>query len=209
MGAKWLLGHSTVFHSQQMGLAALFWNVRRLGRASKRRVVKNAVVHSKCNVVCFQETKLEEINSRIISSSCGGRIDSWVYLGASGSAGVLLTTWNSKEVNGHPLHKGRFFISTVHSFSSQSSVEWLLMNVYSPVDTTLRRSFLEEIRSIKDCWNRPWALVGDFNMVHYPEERKGSTSSHASSADFNLFIEQMQLLEIRIAQKNFAWRIHP
>ena len=37
-----------------------------------------------------------------------------------------------------------------------------------------RASFLNELVSVVFRWEVPWCLGGDFNVVRFPEERKGT-----------------------------------
>ena len=51
-----------------MNLKILFWNVGGLNNPQKRDTVKNLLKGWKCDVVCFQETKLDSVNSAVLKS---------------------------------------------------------------------------------------------------------------------------------------------
>ena len=51
-----------------MNLKILSWNVRGLNNPQKRDTVKNLLKEWKCDVVCFQETKLDYANSFVAKS---------------------------------------------------------------------------------------------------------------------------------------------
>ena len=51
-----------------MNLKILSWNVRGLKNPQKRDTVKNLLKEWKCDVVCFQETKLDYANSFVAKS---------------------------------------------------------------------------------------------------------------------------------------------
>ena len=51
-----------------MNLRLLSWNVRRFNNPHKRDTVKNLLKECKCEVACFQETKLDCTNSAAVKS---------------------------------------------------------------------------------------------------------------------------------------------
>ena len=44
----------------------LSWNVRGFNNPQKREVCKNLLKEWKCDIVCFQETKLSSLNSFVV-----------------------------------------------------------------------------------------------------------------------------------------------
>ena len=54
----WSVGVFIVF----MNLKILSWNVRGLNDGRKRLIVKNLLRDWKCDVICFQETKLASLD---------------------------------------------------------------------------------------------------------------------------------------------------
>ena len=51
-----------------MNLKILSWNVRGLNNPHKRDVVKNLLREWKCDIVCFQESKLDNTSSSLVKS---------------------------------------------------------------------------------------------------------------------------------------------
>ena len=71
-----------------MNLKLLSWNMRGFNNPT----VKNILMEWKCNVVCFQETKLDCTNSSIVKSLWGSPFVDWVALDAIHTTrGVLVT----------------------------------------------------------------------------------------------------------------------
>ena len=68
---------------------------KRVGKASKRHMVRDIVKLAKCNIVCFQEMKWEQVSPRLIASSCGARMDAWEVVNATVSSGGIITAWCS------------------------------------------------------------------------------------------------------------------
>ena len=112
-------------------MTILLWNVRRLGRPKKRGIIKNIVKQSKCTVVCFQETKLENINPSLVKSTCGVFLSEWHYKPANGSFGGLLTCWTQPLLSE--------LLLTWRTSTSLPLSLWLIMdsNGSSPMFTAL------------------------------------------------------------------------
>ena len=81
-----------------MSLQLLSWNVRGLNNPQKREVCKNLPKEWKCDVVCYQETKLSSLNSSVVRSLWGSPFLDWVALDAMGIAewGGVLLVWDKR-----------------------------------------------------------------------------------------------------------------
>ena len=130
-------------------MAILSWNIRGIGKLSKWQLLRDNIKQAKCKVICFQETKAQSLSHSIVASAYGNLIDSWLVVEAQGSSGGIFTGWNSNEIFGSLFHKGRFSINTLHSLPHQHDCKWLLSNVYGPVDSSLKSSFLVELSAVR------------------------------------------------------------
>ena len=70
-----------------MNLKLLSWNVRGLNNPHKRDTVKNLLKEWKCDVVCFQETKLDSVNLAVVKSLWSSPFVDWEALDAIHTAG--------------------------------------------------------------------------------------------------------------------------
>ena len=190
-------------------MSTLCWNIRGLGKPVKRSLIKDIVLQSKCNVVCFQETKINHITPDIISSTYGKAFDSWEVVNATGAVGGILTCWKSDLIQVSHLYKGLFSLSTQHQWKMQTSTaSWVTTNVYGPTDNHLKKEFLDELNAIRSIWKGPWIIIGDFNIIRFSDERKGASNCHASSNHFNQFINSHSLMEIKLEHRRFTWSNH-
>lgn len=73
----------------------LVWNVRGLNNKARRDVIRDLVATTKPEIVCFQETKVEEMTTRILLSTLGMAIDGHAALPATGTRGGMLIAWKS------------------------------------------------------------------------------------------------------------------
>ena len=56
-----------------MRLRILLWNVRRAKDRNKRKLIKDVIKTQKVDLVCLQETKIQEMTSGIVRSLGVGR----------------------------------------------------------------------------------------------------------------------------------------
>ena len=75
-----------------MNLRLLSWNVREFNNPQKRDTLKNLLKEWKCDVVYFQETKLNCTNSVAVKSLWGSSFVDWVALDAIHIVGGVLVT---------------------------------------------------------------------------------------------------------------------
>ena len=69
-----------------MKLRMLTWNVRGANNCDKRKVIKALIRKNRVDLVCLQETKIQEMSMGIICSLEVGKFLDW---GAVDSKGVL------------------------------------------------------------------------------------------------------------------------
>lgn len=84
------------------------WNVRGLGRASKRSLVKDFLKLHFVDVCCLQESKLEDISSTTWREIGGVSIDQFSFLPVRRSAGGVILGCNSLVVSGQLVQVGVF-----------------------------------------------------------------------------------------------------
>ena len=46
---------------------------------------------------------------------------------------------------------------------------WACTGVYGPNDDGQRAALWEELSRVRDRWTMAWCVVGDFNIIRYPE----------------------------------------
>ena len=68
----------------------LFWNIRGMGKASRRRQLKEMVYKEKFDVIGVQETIKKDFLTRELSSLVGGDDFIWHWVSAHGHSGGLL-----------------------------------------------------------------------------------------------------------------------
>ena len=74
-----------------MKIRLLSWNVRGLNNPHKREMVKNLLREWRCDVVCLQETKLDQLDLMLVRSLCSNLYVGWEAVNAVNTAGVFFS----------------------------------------------------------------------------------------------------------------------
>ena len=96
-----------------MTLRLLSWNVRGFNSPHKRDTMKNLLKEWKCEVVCFQETKLDCTNSVAVKSLWGSSFVDWETLDAIHTAGGIIVIWDTRVFEKIDCVVGSFSISVL------------------------------------------------------------------------------------------------
>jgi exonuclease III len=131
----------------------LFWNVRGLNGAARRVAVRKLVSSSKVDVVCLQETKMEDISRITMLQMLGPAFGSFMFLPSVGASGGILMACHERLGC-----LGNFRIDT-HSVSIQfipgEGLPWWLTCVYGPQGSEDKVQFLQELREKRQACHGP------------------------------------------------------
>ena len=77
-----------------MKLKLLSWNVRGANNLDKRKIISNFVRSHRVDLVCVQETKIQDLSKACARSLGVSRFHDWKALEAEGAAGGILLFWD-------------------------------------------------------------------------------------------------------------------
>lgn len=188
----------------------LSYNVRGLGEGAKRRVIREVVCKHHVEFLCIQETKLQTVNRRTCALLWGDSAFEWQAVLAVNRGGVMLCIWNSTLFTLEGCVVGPGYLGLVGCWEASQS-RCVIVNIYSGCDIDSKRALWAALLSWRNsCLIPAWFLVGDFNAVRFEEERRGiagvSYSQRCEMDEFNLFISNMELVDIPLAGRKFTWR---
>ena len=87
----------------------------------------------------------------------------------------------------------------------ENRVQWVFSGVYGPIENRLRESFWEELGSIKDLWDVPWCIGGDFNEILYLNERfSGGRFSNSMRRFFDI-LNDLELRDHPLQGGPYTW----
>jgi exonuclease III len=182
----------------------LYWNVRGLNSPDKRLMVRNLLRQWRVDIVCLQETKLEHISRRVVKSVWGCHYFDWCYVAAIGAAGGILLMWDKRVVSRVDTVVG----DCVAACSFKNVVDgfvWAFAGVYGPNGDFERRCLWDELAGLMSCWDLPWCIGGDFNVVRFPSERSGGRRISGAMREFSDFISECGLMDLPLNGGLCTW----
>jgi hypothetical protein len=184
------------------------FNIRGLGGRVKRSKIRQLVKEHKVEFLAIQETKLESISAKLCYNLWGSEDCDWAFLPSEGASGGILSIW------------GKFNVKLIFTFIREDFVgvclEWgvlkhtcFVVNVYSKCDIVSKRRLWNNIAMSKGGFGSgKWCVLGDFNAVLHPEERRGvneSSSSNLEVSGFRNFLNEVELVDLSILGRRFTW----
>ncbi|CAJ2672026.1 unnamed protein product [Trifolium pratense] len=179
--------------------------MRGWGNTAKRRRLSSLIQSGAFDLCLLQETKRSDFDDFMIQNLWGNIDVEWLAKESRGLSGGLLSVWK------------RNLFKLCFSFTGTGylgvCVEWkgmplYIVNIYSPCSISGKRDLWSELVDFKK--NNPkgeWVLGGDFNAILTMGERKGCNGGglHNERAEFGLFVDLMELIDIPVSGKSFSW----
>jgi exonuclease III len=137
----------------------LSWNVRGLNNRFKCLRISNLLRDWKVDIMCFQETKVQNPSRSFVRSIWGCNYVDWCCLDSCGASGGILIMWDKRLVEKVDVCLGEFTL--VVSFRNiVDGFEWAFAGVYGPNSLIDRRRLWDELAGILNWWNMPWCIGG-------------------------------------------------
>ncbi|XP_057418742.1 uncharacterized protein LOC130712948 [Lotus japonicus] len=150
----------------------------------------------------LQETKLDSTRIKILESFAKAvRMES-VSIPATGSAGGLITLWNSATFTMESVIKNERFIGLLVK-SLKDSLLLFIVNVYGPNADSERYDFfnlLTEALNVNNCCT---ILGGDFNAILNEGERTGNQGGVENC--FSEFVAGSNLIDLPLQNDKYTW----
>jgi exonuclease III len=181
----------------------LFWNMHGLNGATRQAVVRNLVSSTRSDIVCLQETKIEELSRIVVLQILGPQFSNYVCLPSVGASGGILVAWkdglgpiSNFRIDGHSISV---------QFCPSDSPSWWLTCVYGPQGNEAKIQFLQELREVRLNCPRPWLLAGDFNLIYREEDKNNNNLDRAMMGRFRRWINDLALKEVPLHGRKFTW----
>ena len=139
-----------------MKIRLLSWNVRRANNCDKRKVIKALIKKNRVDLVCLQETKIQEMSRGIIHSLRVGRFLEWGAMDSRGVAGGIVVFRDNRVLDLVYLQKGMFSISCIFK-NCEDDFMWTFTGVYGPNHEERQGVFLGGVRGHKGALE--WVVV--------------------------------------------------
>ena len=106
----------------------------------KRKVIKNFIRTQRADLVCLQETKVQEMNKVMAHSLGVGSFLNWKALNPEGTVGGILLLWDKRRISLVDSVIGSFSVSCLFRMA-ENGYQWVFFGVYGPVERILRELF--------------------------------------------------------------------
>lgn len=91
----------------------LVWNVRGFNKKSRQDVIRELIASTRPDVVCLQETKIQNMLTQILLSMLGADFDNHVCLPAACTRSGILIAWKNTCCNAITTRIDRFSASVL------------------------------------------------------------------------------------------------
>lgn len=185
-------------------ISILSWNIRGLTPRVKRSSLRKIISSHDPTFVFIQETKMEEINLRIIKTCWKSDDIEWIYSPSAGTSGGILSIWDKSAFTIESNIVTRNWIAINGSFPSLN-FQCSLINLYNPCDVASRAEVWAEIADFQKSKHHPCLIIGDFNETLKASDRGSQLFSQTGIDNLTNFMQELHLLEIPSASGGFTW----
>ncbi|GMI71705.1 hypothetical protein HRI_000839800 [Hibiscus trionum] len=147
----------------------LCWNVRGLGKPRARRRLHATLRDAKPSIIFLMETKLQSNEMATARRRCGflsgidvsSRGRNWgLFLARKDGCDVTLRSFSTHHID------------IMVSRDTEGHC-WRFTGFYGAPEEHLRKNSWNLLRSLDNCPNVPWVVIGDFNEILLSTEKMG------------------------------------
>ncbi|XP_076891625.1 uncharacterized protein LOC143543106 [Bidens hawaiensis] len=182
-------------------------NIRGVGDVLKAEWIRGLKTSYGIHFIAIQETKLG--NSAFFNANrfWGRSLFDYDMVDAVGQSGGILSVWDpSFFVKTGVLKNHRFLV--INEVIKSTNASLTIINVYAPNDVVERKRLWLELLSVRRMVSGLCMLVGDFNEVREPSERRNSYFNRVNAQAFNEFIEEAGLVKYQMGGGKFTYISH-
>ena len=170
------------------------WNVRGLNDVVRQDAVNLLVKDTAATIVCFQETKLQNVDQAVVRRLVGAKFtNNFVVLPANGDFCDL----SSQQLSTNAV--------TATCTMRADGTSWQITVVYGPQGDAEKLQFLQELKAIPRPAHGRWLILGDFNLIYQAEDKNNSNLNRHLMGAFKAVIDELNLKELRLNGRRFTW----
>ena len=178
-------------------LKIVFWNVRGLHSKAKRTAVRSVISSVSLNIVCLQETKLDNIDQFTAAFLGGHRLRSFAQRPTNGTRGGILLLWDDLLVEISNITTTTFCISAMVRVRESGAI-FNVTSIYGPTDPALKDAFFAELLSQKPTTGVAWLATGDFNQIYRARDKNKRNVNRSRINRFRATLQSCELKEIHL-----------
>ncbi|XP_016173340.1 uncharacterized protein LOC107615829 [Arachis ipaensis] len=128
----------------------------------------------------------------------------WEFVEVKGASGGLLLMWDMTMFKLSNCYKGGRWLC-VDGVMIKNNFRCAFCLVYGEHDRESKLVVWEELSFLSGLCQVPLCFMGDFNEIVQVEERRGSTSLPRSAVEFKSWINDMELMDLALPDRQFTW----
>ncbi|PWA70607.1 RNA-directed DNA polymerase, eukaryota [Artemisia annua] len=153
--------------------------------------------------LAVQESKVEDLSNFNGKSIWRSNNYGMEFVGSISQSGGLLSIWDKGLFSYNSSIKSRNFLLVSGMLKGYNEVV-NIMNVYAPQGVAAKQALWDSIGALVLSMGGMWVILGDFNVVRFPEERMGSVFKTSCARNFNTFFHSSGLMEFSMKGKRFT-----
>ncbi|XP_075103403.1 uncharacterized protein LOC142177990 [Nicotiana tabacum] len=143
----------------------------------------------KVDILCLQETKIEDWNIRMIRHLWGNRWVDWDERKVSGTRGVIVMIWDKRLWKKVDAHQGLYSMSCV----------------YGPYSNPDREVMWSKIAGARGSWDEYWVLGDNFNICRFESERLNCIRRSGAMRIFSEVIQDLDVIALPMQWDHSTW----
>lgn len=161
------------------------WNCRGAQGINFRQALNNFCRRNKVDIVALQETHCSGSIGKKTIKKLGFK--NYVLSEARGFSEGIWLLWNKLDIQIQLIHNDFHYLHV--QVQEKDLQPW------------------NNLRHLASTITKPWLMIGDFNEIAYPEEKKGGAPADVRKCHlFNSQINDCNLLEVTTVETRFTWR---
>ena len=175
------------------------WSVRGAGKKGFVRTIVDLRRIHQCQILAIFEPRISGDKALRVINKLG--FSNSFVVDAEGFSGGIWLLWNITSVKLHVIASSRH---SVTALVDDNRKPWVLTVVYANPCVTTRRALWNYLDAIRNCFQLPWLVAGDFNEIVNSSEKRGGRFHHANSG-FGDWIDRNELVDMGFIGAKFTW----
>lgn len=172
-------------------------NINGIGGEHKVAWIRRLKRKHKVSFMAIQETQQSDAE-QIDARACWGDTEFGVnHTNSIGRSGGLLNLWDSKSFTSTEVISSHNYLINIGTWVGISTPV-IFANIYGPQPIREKAKLWENLKEIKQERKGVLIIMGDFNVVRRPDERFNSIFCPRTAKDFNNFILDSGLIDLKM-----------
>jgi len=182
----------------------LAWNVQGARKQQLTEEIKIVQKTQQPDLMLLTETMVSEETTKRIISSLGFQCHD--FSNPINHSGGIWVLWNNTHIKVNVLLKeDRAIHMLIFEYATQKFS--IISGIYAPAQPSEKEPFWTHLRNLNDVIDMPWCLIGDFNEIECPSDKKGGQPvTNSRLVRLPSFLNSIQAISIPVRGCQFTWK---